>query len=219
MRALQLVCLRWSGPWEAMRLARLVRICHQGPTTHPTLCARSLDHHSTSGVVPRQTCPTRRLRLSVPLHDQCMLQVANLSRRGTDLFPLQSATLCGQIWPAHEDSWLLGHCAHGQGVLAVLLGARVRACMVLSLTNVINSGRRLDGAQLAAPTLKCGLPERSGGTKCLGEAAPFQESSLIAPTNGNDARCGVHEPWPSFCACGSGQVATVFLPRFRCVHL
>lgn len=45
----------------------------------------------------------------------------------------------------------------------------------LAFTNVINSGRRLDGAQLAAPALKCGLPEGSGGTKCLGEAAPFQE--------------------------------------------
>lgn len=91
-------------------------------------------------------------------------------------------------------------------LLAVPLGARVGACILLSLTNVINSGRRLDGAQLAAPALKCGLPERSVGTKCLGKAAPFQESgNQLLP-----ARFGVPEPWPSFCAHGSGQAATFF---------
>lgn len=127
-----------------------------------------------------------------------MLRVTNLSRRGTDLFPLQRATLGGQIWPARESSCLSGHCTQGQGILPVLLGVHVISLMLLSLTNIINSGRGLVGAQLAAPALKCGLPERSGGTKCLGEAAPFQESGLPAPINGNDARCGAPRALPLF---------------------
>jgi len=51
----------------------------------------------------------------------------------------------------------------------------------------------------------------------FGQGGTMLGIGQIGPTKGNDAQFGVPEPWPSFCARGSGQAPT-FLPRHLLPH-
>jgi len=51
----------------------------------------------------------------------------------------------------------------------------------------------------------------------VGQGGTMLGIGQIGPTRGKDAQFGVPEPWPCFCARGSGQAAT-FVPRHLLPH-